>query len=185
MAATERVASPTGAGTGDRVDGAAAGADDFGNFITGGEATSPPASPERPSGGLGPVDWQCPICYENRPQRARVSPQCCEESHLLRIYETNCGTRAGSNMELIRRGSGRVNGAQQRRRRLPFICSMCRRRSALQRGTPGAAVQLVIGSPSPQRPHDCPSDQSSERWWGRSSGGYRTSCEPDRCRDWR
>ena len=151
VVATEQVASPSGAETGDREVGEAAGADEAGNMTTGGEATSP-ASPDSPSAGLGPVDWQCPICFGNHPQQARVRPQCCGSLICIECTRQIVGRERVAIREQIRRGSGRANGAQQRRRRLPFSCPMCRRRSALQRGADGASVQLVIGSPSPRRP---------------------------------
>jgi len=118
--------------TGDREDGEATGTNEAGNIATGGEATSP-VPPGSPSAELGLDDWQCPICFGNYPQQARVRPQCCGSLICIECTRQIVGRELAAIREQIRRNSGRANGAQQRRRRLPFSCPMCRQRSALQR----------------------------------------------------
>ena len=129
VVATEQVASPSGAETGDGEDGEVTGTDEAGNIATGGEATSP-IPPGSPGAELGPDDWQCPICFGNHPQQARVRPQCC--GSLI-------------NIEFTRQIVGRELAAIREQIRLPFSCPMCRRRSAFQRDADGASVQLVVG----------------------------------------
>ena len=119
---------PEGVATGIREAGVAAGAGEVGDDNTGAGAARPDS----------PGDWRCPICSEDCPQHARVRPPCCD-----RLICGDCSEQIVQHELAAVRGqirrNRRANGAQQRRRRLPFSCPFCRRRSALRSGAQGAA----------------------------------------------
>ena len=150
---TEPAQSPVDAANGEAVGNPAVGAPHEGeNVIFAGRATPPLTSPDSPSGGSDVDDWQCPICYESRPLHARIRSPCCGNLICEECTRQIVQRELDAVREDIRRSFRRPNGAQQRRRRLPFICPMCRHRSAISRNAPGEALRLILGNPTPQSP---------------------------------
>ena len=94
VVSSELVPSPLGARTG--VGGGAAT----------GERVTPPASPGRPEGDLGPDDWQCTNCVEDRPQNVRVRLPCCRGLICMVCTERIVQEERATVTELIRLHDG-------------------------------------------------------------------------------